>query len=169
METYRIDDYVNFVKKISFWGYLAQPLLLWLKIVIVSFLIQLPLMIKYMEIPFKSIFRVVTFANLAVAAGAVIKVAYLLFLPVDKISQVTLEFNPLAITNILEKTKFSNAAWGFLSSINVFEVLWSFIVYKGLSTIGKLEKDDSALLALGVWTFIAVFQFALTTYLSKVF
>lgn len=169
METYRIDDYISLMEKISLWSYIAIPLLLWLKIIIVSFLIQLPLMIKYIDVPFKSIFRAVTFAGLAATAGSIFKIGYLFFLPADKISQSTLEYNPLSITNFLEKTKFSNAAWGFLSSINAIEVLWIFIVYKGLSTIGKLEKDDSALLALGVWTFIAVFQFALATYLSKVF
>lgn len=168
METYRIDDYINFVKKISIWGYLSQPLLLWLKIAVVSFLIQLPLMIRYTDIPFKSIFRVITLANLAAAASATTKIFYLFVLPVESINQRTLDFTPLSVTNFLDKTKYSAASWGFLSSLNLFEVLWILIVYYGLVNICKLKKDDSMLLVLGVWTFIAVFQFALISYISKV-
>jgi len=56
MEDYRIDKYFNMTKRIQLWGYLATPLFIWLRIAFVAFLIQLPLMIKYIEmiLPLKS-------------------------------------------------------------------------------------------------------------------
>ena len=80
MEDYRIDEYFNMAKRIQLWGYLVTPLFIWLRIAFVAFLVQLPLMIKYIEIPFKQIFRIAAFALLILISVNVFRFFYLYFL-----------------------------------------------------------------------------------------
>jgi hypothetical protein len=167
MEISRIDDYFNFINKFKIWGYLFTPLLLWLKISVVALLIQLPLMVKFIEIPFKQIFRIVAWANVSMIILAIAQIIYLLNIPASQFSQNTLSFIPLSLMNLINNLHFTAAAKGFINSINVFELIWLSIIYKGLSNTGKLEKIDSAILASGVWIGIAIFNFALLTYLNK--
>ncbi len=81
MEEYRIDDLIRFIEKFQIWGYIVTPLFIWLKLAFVAFLIQLPLMIKYIEIPFNEIFRITAFAFLALLSANVVRFFYLFFLP----------------------------------------------------------------------------------------
>ena len=167
VEISRIDDYFNMINKFRIWGYLIAPVILWLKIMVVALLIQLPLMIKFIEIPFKQLFRIVAWANISMVILAFIQIIYLWNIQASQFRQNTLSFIPLSLMNLFNSLHFTAAAKGFINSINVFEFIWLFIIYKGLSNTGKLEKIDSAILASGVWVGIAIFDFALLTYLNK--
>ena len=167
MEISRIDDYFNMVSKIRAWGYLIVPAILWLRITVVALLIQLPLMIKFIEIPFKQLFRIVAWANVSMIVLSVTQIFYLLKIPASQFTQSTLSFMPLSLMNFLGNLHFTAAGQGIIKSINIFEFIWAFIIYKGLHGTGKLEKIDSAIVTLGVWAGMEVFQFALLTYLNK--
>ena len=168
MEISRIDDYFNMINKFRIWGYLFTPLLLWFKISFVALLIQLPLMIKFIEIPFKQIFRIVAWANISMVILALVQIIYLLNIQASQFKENTLSFIPLSLINLFNNLHFTAAAKGVINSINVFELIWLSIIYKGLSNTGKLEKIDSAILASGVWVGIAIFDFAFLTYLNKI-
>lgn len=156
MEEYRIDDLIKFIEKFQNWGYLATPLFIWLRLAFVAFLIQLPFMIKYIEIPFNEIFRITGFAFLTTLSADVTKFFYLFFLPKESITTDTLIMTPLAITNFLNKKNYSDIAYIFLSKINVFEFIWGYVVYRGLCKTGKINKIDSLLVVLSVWVGILV-------------
>ncbi len=167
LEADRIDQIFDLTKKFQLWGYLITPLTIWLRISFVAFLIQLPLMLKYIEIPFKEIFRITAFALLALLSVDVIKFFYLYFLPGSSITADTLSFIPLAITNFLPRENYSEIVFALLGKINPFEFLWIFIVYRGLHKTGKLEKTDALIYSLGTWIGILILSFALTMFLSS--
>lgn len=168
MEDYRIDEYFNMAKRIQFWGYLATPLIIWLRIAFVAFLIQMPLMIKYIEIPFKQIFRITAFAFLILLSVDIIRFFYLYFLHTGSITAASLTYMPLALTNLLNKENYSDIAFAFLSKINVFEFLWIYVVYRGLYKTGKIEKIDALLVSMGVWFGILILTFAISLFLKTI-
>jgi len=168
LEISRIDDYFNLVQKFSVWAYVFTPVVFLLRITFVSLLLQFPLVMKFIDIPLKQIFRVVTFAFIPLFFMSVIKTIWLLFLPVHQITQETLAFTPLAFTNFLNTSNYSQTVYGLLSNLNIFDVVWCIIVAEGLSRTGKLKKSDAYVLVLVIWTLILVFLWALLMYLTKI-
>ncbi len=168
MEEYRIDDLVGMMQKFQLWGYVATPLIIWLRIAFVSFLIQLPFMLKYNEIPFKDIFRIVTIAYFVLLSADIVRFFFLYFQPSENISADLLTFMPLSITNFLNKSNYSDLSFSFLSKINLFELGWGFVVYLGLAKTKKMENIDYALIVLGVWIGIVALTLGLTLFLGAI-
>ncbi len=166
MEEYRIDDLIRFIEKFQIWGYIATPLIVWLRIAFVAFLIQLPFMIKYIEIPFNDIFRITAFAFLALLSADAVRFFYLFFLPKESITADALMMTPLSITNLLNRNNYSDIAYTFLSRINVFEFIWGYVIYRGLYRTGKINKIDSLLVVISVWIGILVFIIAFNLFLK---
>ena len=124
MEDYRIDQIFNFINRIQAWGYFLAPLIIYLRLMFMSLAIQLPLLIQYVDIPFRTIFRIVTVAFFAVIASDLARFIYLYSLPMNKINRETLSFIPLSLSSFLNASSYSQAAYSFLSKINIFEFLW---------------------------------------------
>jgi hypothetical protein len=168
MEDYRIDDAINFMQKLQIWGYITTPLLLWLRLGFVTFLIQLPIIIRFTELPFKEIFRITSFAYLVFFSSEIVRFFYLYFLPTQAITQETLAFVPLSIINFINPENYSELIVIILSKINLFELLWGITIYIGLSKSGKLEKTDALLITLGVWLGILILNIALVFFIGAI-
>jgi hypothetical protein len=166
MEEYRIDDFIKFTEKFQVWGYIATPLLVWLRIAFVAFLIQLPFMLKYIEIPFNEVFRIAAFAFMVMLSADIVRFFYLYFLPSESISTESLTITPLALSNLLNKTNYSDIAYTILSKINVFEFVWSYVVYRGLYRTDKINKLDSMPVVMCVWVGILVLVVAINLFLK---
>ena len=151
MEEYRIDDFIKMIQKFQVWGYIAMPLIIWLRIAIVSFLIQLPFLIMFKEISFQRIFRIVTIAYFVFMSADIIRFFYLYLQPSDKITLDLLNFMPLALTNFLDKNGYSDLSFSFLSKINIFEFIWGVVIYFKLKETKILENIDYVLIVFGVW------------------
>ena len=168
LEISRIDDYFTLTQKFSIWTYIFTPIVFLLRITFVSLLIQFPLVMKFIDIPLKQIFRIVTLAFIPLFFMSVIKTIWLLLLPTHQITQETLAFTPLAFTNFLNASNYAKTVYGLLSNLNIFEVVWCIIVAEGLSRTDKLKKLDAYVLVLVVWTLILVFLWAFLMYLTKI-
>ena len=168
LDAFRIDDYFTLIQKQSAWSYIAAPLFLWIQIAFVTLLLQFPLVIKFIDIPFKKVFRIATYAQIPLFASSFIKTLWLLQLKSHQITEEILAFVPFAITNFLDPELYAKSSLGILSKINIFEIIWCIILIKGLTVTGKLRKRDALLIVLVTWTLILVFQWALTTYLTEI-
>lgn len=166
MEAYRIDDYISLMKKFQIWGYIATPLIVWFRIAFVAFLIQLPFMLKYIELSFKDVFRIVTLAYFILLLADVTRLFYLYFQPIDSITIDSLSFIPLSLTNILNKSNYSEAIFALFSKINLFELIWGVIIYLGLKKTKMMENIDYVLIVFGVWIGIAALTFGLTLFIG---
>ena len=150
------------------WHGIIAPIALWVRLTVVALLLQFPLILKFIDIPFKKIFRVVSFAHISYIVLSILKTSWLLRLTPSQISEEALTFTPFAITNFLNASSYPNGVYGILSQFNIFEGIWCLIVVNGLASTGKIKKIDATLLVLVIWTLLLVFQWALVMYLIQV-
>ena len=171
VEEYRIDRQMEMINKFKLWGYLILPVLLWLKYVLVALLLQLPLMLKFIDIPFKNIFRVVILASTAMIIMNIVQFLWLYSIPVEKINENFLKVTPLSISALVNISLYPESAISILSTFNIFEGIWLFLLFMGFVMIARdrIKKNDIAILVFGVWTFLLLIQYSLVVYLEKAF
>jgi hypothetical protein len=110
LEIYRIDKYFEYVQKISFLTYIFIPLALLLKIIFTTLFIQFPLVFKFIDIPFRKLFRIVILAQFSVLVMEVIKTIRLLRLPLSKITEGALAVVPFSLTDLLNPAFYPESA-----------------------------------------------------------
>ncbi|MEW5842842.1 MAG: YIP1 family protein [Bacteroidota bacterium] len=167
IESNRIDDYYEMLKRFSVYTYLALPLLTWLKITFIALLLQTPLMLKSVEVSFKETFRIAAFANAPYIILGFVKLIILFVTPKTNYTNNLLTSIPGSITNLISMESYSSVAYKFLSSINIYEILWVLIVFYGLAKLKKMNKADSFILAFSIWLGLTLFQVALVLYFNK--
>lgn len=168
LDTERIDMYFDLLHKVSLWGYLAQPLLLWIRISFVVLLIQMPLLLFWVDIPYRKLFRIVTTAHVAMIASSLSQVVWLACLEPTRITQGALSRIPLSVNSFLDPANYPVTAYAILGKVNIFEVIWCILIYKGLAATEKLKKDYTALLVFALWTMLLLFQWGISAYLNGV-
>lgn len=164
----RIDEVFFYTQKLSIWNYISAPFLLWIRITIICLLLQFPLVFQFIEIPFKQLFRLLSFAEISTLALTFFKTSWLMGLPSYRIVKEAFTFTPLAVIQLLDASRYSKALLGLISHLNVFEMIWCLIIINGLRKTGKIKRWNAVLLVLSVWILIAVFQWALIAYLTKI-
>jgi Yip1 domain len=167
IESNRIDDYYEMLKRFSFYTYLALPFITWLKIAFIALLLQTFLMLKGNEINYKETFRIAAFANIPNLLLGFVKLIILLAVPKSVYTNNLLTFTPGSVANLISKESYSPVAYSFLNSINVYEILWIFIVFYGLSKLGKMNKSDSFMVAFSAWFGLTLFQLGIVFYFNK--
>ncbi len=168
IESNRIDDYYKLLKIFSIYTYLALPFIIWLKITFIALILQTPLLLKSIEASFNECFRIAALANIPFLLLGVIKLTILFFSPGNAISYDLINLIPGAVSNLIDKSSYSPAAYNFLSNINVYEALWVLIVFSCISNLKKISKTDSFILAFSIWLILTAFQFGLVLYFNKV-
>lgn len=171
LETYRIDKQLELINRFKIWGYFLLPLILWLKYTFVTLLLQLPLIIKFIEIPFKRIFRVVMLASVTIIIMSVVRISWLFSIPPDHINADILKIVPLSINSFINTSEYPQSAIAVFSNINLFELGWLILVYSGLVSVSedKLKKTDAVILVASVWSFLILLQYAVMTYIENTF
>jgi len=169
MDAYRIDDYIMLINRLNFIGYFVSPLIVLIRITFIALLIQFPLIVKFIDISFSQLFRIVCFGYISFIALTIIKYIWIIRLPIDQFSEYSLTFIPLSLSSFLDPNEYPKTAYGILGNFNLFELAWCTIVATGLVKTKKLEKIDAILIVAIVWVAIVLFLWALTAYLNKMF
>ena len=165
----RIDEYFDMMTRLSVWNYLLLPVFLLLRLCFVALLVQVPFVLKFIDIPFARMLKIIMVAAIPLLLGGLIRTIWMLKLPASEISREALTFVPFSIAVFFESNELSSDILAILSPFNIFEFAWIVILAMGLTRISKIQKSDAALLVLAVWTLIFVFQWILTMYLKRVF
>jgi hypothetical protein len=171
LEDYRIDQQIELVNRFEILGYFLLPIALWLKFSFVALLLQLPLMLKFIEIPFSKIYRAVMVASVSSVLMSAVRLGQLILTPVSQINESVLKITPLSLGSIIDAARYPDSAITILSAFNLFEAFWLVLLMLGFVSIAKekLKKIDILLLISGVWIFLLVLQYALVTYMEKTF
>ena len=167
IESARIDKYVDIVKRFSFWSVLLLPLFLAIRYAIVAFLLQIPLLINYIEIPFWYLFRWVMYASVALIIGQII---YLLKLyPISKeiLFKSLVEIQPFSLATMINPEEYASNAIVILNQFNLFDMLWGIVLYIGLLKTGRIKKIDAVVVVLCVWTFLLFIQWVILFFLEN--
>jgi hypothetical protein len=160
MELTRIDKYVDIIKRFSFWSLLLLPLFLYIRYVIVAFILQLPMLFRYIEISFKYIFRWVMLASIALTLEQVVHYLNIYFTSREHISETLFQIQPLSLAKIINPEEYASNSIVILNQFNMFDMLWGAILYIGLLKSAKIKKLDALFLVLSVWTFLLIVQWA---------
>ncbi|MCA9731687.1 MAG: hypothetical protein H6696_09095 [Deferribacteres bacterium] len=168
LEANRIDEYFDLTRKFTLWAYLFQPALLWMQIIFFTLLLQTPLMLLNIEIPFNQIFRIVLIASLATTALALIQLLKLSFYPPEEITANVLNIVPFSTAELVEMSEYPLTSIFMLNKFNPFEFLWTFLLYKELVNTKTIKKESSLIIVFGLWLVIVLFQWGIVAYFSGV-
>lgn len=168
LEANRIDEYFEFARKLSIWGYALQPVLFWLQIVFFALLIQTPLMLLFIEIPFRQIFRIVLIASLAISALSIIQLLKLSFYTPSEVTEATITTVPFSLAYLVDISAYPSTAQFVLNKFSVFELAWCVLLYRGLAATGLLKKDTALYLVSGMWLVLLLFQWGIVAYFAGV-
>ena len=168
LEVNRLDEYFDFTRRLSLWGYLLQPALFWLQIAFFALLVQTPLMLLFIEISFRQVFRIVLVASLAVAALGVIQLLKLSFYAPSEITETVLNAVPFSLATLVDPAAYPKTALFVLNKFSLFELMWCVLLYRGLAATEKLKKDTVLFLVTGIWIALLLFQWGIVAYFAGV-
>jgi len=169
MESYRIDDFYEIVKRFSLYTYLALPFLIWIKITFIALLIQMPLLLKNVEVSFKEVFKIAAYANIPYIFLGVVRIVILLLTPKVEYTNDLLTLIPGALANFFSKDRYSFIAYKLFENINIYEASWIFIVYTGINKLKKIDKYDAFILTFSIWLGLTVLQLMILFYFTNAF
>jgi len=169
LEAQRIDALFDLLKRISVWGYVTIPLFIGFRILFVAFLLQLPLVLRFIDIPFRQLFRIVAMASVLMLVFEAGRMFHLSGIAAEQISKADLNWVPLALMSLLHISSSSASVQGFFSHFNLFELGFLLLIYRGLIQTGKLKKMDAGLVVLVMWTVIILFQWGLMMYTERMY
>ena len=168
IESTRIDKYVDIINRFSFWSMVLLPLFLLIRYLFVAFILQIPLLIRYIEISFKYIFRWVMFASIALMLGQVTHFLNIYLTPAENISSLLYKIQPLSLAATINPEEYDSNSIVILNHFNIFDLLWGSVLYLGLSKTGKIKKLDTFLLILCVWTLLLALQWAILFFVENI-
>ncbi len=167
LEVQRIDALFDLLERMSLWGFLAIPLVIGARILAVAFLLQLPLVLRFIDIPFRQLFRIVAIASLLMIVLEGIRLLIIAGIPSPQVTQADLNWIPLSLGSLLNLTAASAATKGFFSHFNGFEIGFLVLIYAGLMRTGRLKRLDAGLVVLLMWTVVILFQWGVTAYMER--
>jgi len=169
LTTEMINTQFEISKRFSVYGYLFVPLVTLIKISLFTLFIQFPLLFKFIDIPYKKLFRICTFAIIPFLFLQIITTWHIANIPLQNISQKTLSVIPFSINSLLNPEYYSKTIYQFLGSFHIFWILWGVIIYFGLIKTKKIERIDSLVYTSLVYMTIVLFRWGISTYTARVF
>lgn len=167
MELARIDKFVDIVHRFSFWSMLALPLVMLIKFTVITFLLQIPLLLKFIEVGFKYLFRWVMLASLSLTAGQVLQFLIIYFLPIDQLTPLVFKIKTLSVGSMINPAGLPDYSIFLFNQLNVFEIIWTIIIYTGLVKSNKIAKSDAVLLTVFCWVVMLLLQWLFIYFLTN--
>ena len=156
MELARINKYVDVIDRFSFWSMLAIPFILLIKYTLITTILQIPLLLKFIEIRFKYLFRWVMLASLPLTAGQAIQFLIIYLRPLNAVSSGDFKLNLFSISVFFRFLDLSDYTIYLMNQFNIFEIIWMIIIYYGLISSRNISKADSIFVTILIW-FIMIF------------
>lgn len=148
-----IDHIATIVYLMNKWkwiGYLLIPVVLLVKIYMISFCIEIGAIFRGYNISMKIIVHIVLLAEPAIVAGQIIRTALLYLSGYNSINEIQY-FYPLSILNLFNYANLESWLIYPLQMINLFVVTYFFILAYGLSMI--LKKNFARMISFTVSTY----------------
>jgi hypothetical protein len=152
MELKRIDDFAEILERYSFLSTLLIPFLLFIEYLINTLLLQLPLLLNYIEIKFRQLFRIVMLSSVALLAGRIFHFACIYFSPLDKASREILTIKPFSLASLIQASAYPRSLLYVLNECNLFQLFWVGCIFFGLLKTNSMKNSDAALIAIVMWS-----------------
>ena len=158
-----------YVSKVKFaiFKYLFVPIVIVLRVVMVSMLIQFNLMIRVIEIPFRKIMRISLLGYATLSLMPLAQMLNLLNIPIKEMTVNYLIIVPFSLASLLNIPNINSTLVSILGLINIFEVLWIVIITFGLKAISHLTTLNSFIISFSVWSLFLLFQIGVILFTSQ--
>ena len=167
MEISRIDDLIEAMGRYSYLGFVLLPVFLFLRFLITSLLLQLILLLKFIEIKFNRLFRHVMLSSLVIFAGQVIHSIRLVYSLPAALNRDLLTIKPLSLAGLLDTGNYPQSSLMILNHCGLFEILWMCCIYYGLLRTNRLKKEEAAVIVLILWSGMLFLAWAFSFYIEK--
>jgi len=167
MEISRIDDMINVMSKYSFMGLVLLPVFIFFRFLITSLLLQLTLLLKFIDLKFTGLFRLVMFSSLAISAGQVIYFIRLHFFPTKELNRALLLSQPFSLAGLINTSDYPQSTILVLNHCGLFEFLWMGCIFWGLMKTNRLKKEDATAIVLILWSGMLFLTWGFSFYIEK--
>ncbi len=155
--------------KFAIWKYLAVPVVILLRSVFIALLLQLSLMIRLIDAPFTKLFKISILGLSVLMLIPIVQMINLFIIPTKSFTKEIINFIPLSLSEFVDINNTSSILAIILNSVNVFEIIWIFLIAYGLKTITKLSTINSVITSFAVWCLIFLFQIGILLFNNKLF
>jgi len=145
---------MSYLERISNWGYFIIPVIIMIKLTMVTFFIQLPFLLNSLIITYKKYFKIIVYASLFLAIGECIRVLRISFIESHQTNWSKSQFLPFGIIDLVNVDFYEPTFLVILNYFNIFELGWFFVVYFGLKKIAGINKQDALIAVTSVWILI---------------
>jgi hypothetical protein len=152
MELKRIDSFVEILERYSFLTTLLIPFVLFIKYLITTLLLQLPLLLNYIEIKFQILFRIVMFSSIALMTGRIVHIVWIYFSPLEKASRELLTIKPFSLAALIQASAYPRSSLYVLNECNLFQLFWIGCIFFGLLRTNSMKNSDAALISIVMWS-----------------
>jgi hypothetical protein len=167
MELTRIDTLIDVLKRYTFLGMLLIPAVLFIKYTINTLLLQLPMLLNFIEIRFGILYRLVMFSSTVLMLGQIVYFFRIYLSSPEHISRKLLIIKPLSVAALVDSDAYPPASLFILNQFNLFECLWIGCIFFGLLRTNSLKKLHAAMLAIFVWSIILFMNWAAYFFVGK--
>lgn len=158
-----INNLISSLKRFQWVGYLLIPVVIFLKLLVISAVIYAGVVIFDQKILFKECLRIVMVAECVPLLAALIKFGYFLISGPSTVQEMQV-FYPLSVLNILHPRQLPSYLIYPLQQLNLFEIIYWLLIAVGIRTFIKKSFGYSLKIvvssygvALSVWVLFVVF------------
>ena len=146
----RISELINIRSKLEWIGYLLIPVLLFVKLFLITLSIEIGVILKEYKLSIKQIFHVVLIAESVFIIAQVVRNITLFLLDFNTLDDIY-NFYPLSILNLVNATSVNTWLIYPLKLANLFTITYFFVLAHGLSFI--IKKKPVRMLSFSISTY----------------
>jgi len=147
--------------------YIISPFYEWIKILVIGFLIyQAVKFIKKQTVPFWGIFYIVLLGQFLLLIPDLLELAWFTFIKTDYSMQDVQSFSPLSLAVFVNNENISEFAFKLLSAINLFNMLYWFLLCYLIQKFSRVSLKDSVLIVFSFYGVLVLIINLIEFYIS---
>ncbi len=160
-----LDERIDELSGFQVYGYIATPLVVWVRIVLTTLIVQMFCLLGMVDIPFRQLFRVTAIALLGPLAGSLNRIVWIVRQDVVDTSVLSVMPGSLA-SYVLAPSAGDSWTYTLLSQVSVFHMAWFGLMILGLIGTKRVGVGGAALAIGGAWGLVTFLRVTLAAYLQ---
>jgi hypothetical protein len=165
---HRLEEFIGILENLSVWGYVLAPGLVLLQITVITLIIQLPLLLKLIDVPFSRLLFISSISHIPLCLLGLCKSFWLMTIPISHLSERHFAQIPLALTRFLDYEQTAPQLYAFLGNCNLFTLGWLLSLILGLVRIARIDLKTACSIVFLTWLTLLTFQYMFLMYFDKI-
>jgi hypothetical protein len=160
-----LDERIDQLSRFEVSGYVATPLVVWIRIALTTLIVQMFCLLGMVDIPFRQLFRVTAIGLFAPLAGSLNRVVWIV--RQEFVDTSVLRVMPGSLASyVLAPSAGDSWIYTLLSQVSVFHVAWFGLMILGLVGTKRVGAGGAALAIGGAWGLVTFLRVTLAAYLQ---